>query len=198
MGKVPVGVSSSIYRLLYLCGMCEVYNTEKGSEPAFAWRESGKPFREPPLPQFTRPRFEPRSPRPQQSSFNTTNALANYTEAGFSSNSPLKCKQLCENSRKPLANITRNLLLLIANRKILEELQLKKLQLKQGVAATLNSPPVTLLPVTGTMTPEVHMMSSSQRAALQHAHSLSFGFFITQDSSFGNLIMPVLPRFDTK
>nr|CAD7258326.1 unnamed protein product [Timema shepardi] len=34
-------------------------------------------------PQFTRPRFEPRSPRPQQSSFNTTSALANYaTEAG--------------------------------------------------------------------------------------------------------------------
>nr|CAD7392734.1 unnamed protein product [Timema cristinae] len=86
----------------------------------------------------------------------------------------------------------------IANRKILEELQLKKLQLKQGVAATLNSPPVTLLPVTGAMTPEAHMMSSTQRAALQHAHGLSFGFFITQDSSFGNLIMPVLPRFDTK
>nr|CAD7259969.1 unnamed protein product [Timema shepardi] len=33
-------------------------------------------------PQFTRPIFEPRSPRPQQSSFNTTSALANYaTEA---------------------------------------------------------------------------------------------------------------------
>nr|CAD7199333.1 unnamed protein product [Timema douglasi] len=33
-------------------------------------------------PQFTRPRFEPRSSRPQQSSFNTTSALANYaTEA---------------------------------------------------------------------------------------------------------------------
>nr|CAD7259482.1 unnamed protein product [Timema shepardi] len=32
---------------------------------------------------FTRPRFEPRSPRPQQSIFNTTSALANYaTEAG--------------------------------------------------------------------------------------------------------------------
>nr|CAD7573435.1 unnamed protein product [Timema californicum] len=54
----------------------------RGSEPEFAWRESGKPFREN-LPQFTRPRFEPRSPRPQQSSFNTTSALANYaTEAG--------------------------------------------------------------------------------------------------------------------
>nr|CAD7261359.1 unnamed protein product [Timema shepardi] len=54
----------------------------KGSEPAFAWRESGKPFRKN-HSQFTRPRFEPRSPRPQQSSFNTTSALANYaTEAG--------------------------------------------------------------------------------------------------------------------
>nr|CAD7396606.1 unnamed protein product [Timema cristinae] len=39
----------------------------RGSEPAFAWRESGKPFRKN-HPQFTRPRFEPRSPRPQQSS----------------------------------------------------------------------------------------------------------------------------------
>nr|CAD7259921.1 unnamed protein product [Timema shepardi] len=54
---------------------------EKGSEPAFAWRESGKPFRKN-HPQFIRPRFEPRSPRPQQSSFNATSALANYaTEA---------------------------------------------------------------------------------------------------------------------
>nr|CAD7600827.1 unnamed protein product [Timema genevievae] len=35
-----------------------------GSEPAFAWRESGKPFRKN-HPQFTRPRFEPRSPRPR-------------------------------------------------------------------------------------------------------------------------------------
>nr|CAD7574814.1 unnamed protein product [Timema californicum] len=35
-------------------------------------------------PQFTRPRFEPRSPRPQQSKLNTTSALANYaTEAGL-------------------------------------------------------------------------------------------------------------------
>nr|CAD7405276.1 unnamed protein product [Timema poppensis] len=54
-----------------------------GNEHAFSWRESGKPFRKN-HPQFTRPRFEPRSPRPQQSSFNTTSALANYaTEADF-------------------------------------------------------------------------------------------------------------------
>nr|CAD7260126.1 unnamed protein product [Timema shepardi] len=39
----------------------------RGNEPAFAWRESGKPFRKN-HPQFTRPRFEPRSPRPRQSS----------------------------------------------------------------------------------------------------------------------------------
>nr|CAD7570175.1 unnamed protein product [Timema californicum] len=38
----------------------------RGSEPAFAWRESGKPFGNP-LPQFTRPRFEPRSLCPLQS-----------------------------------------------------------------------------------------------------------------------------------
>nr|CAD7454706.1 unnamed protein product [Timema tahoe] len=37
------------------------------SETTFAWRESGKPFREN-HPQFTRVRFEPQSPRPRQSS----------------------------------------------------------------------------------------------------------------------------------
>nr|CAD7576253.1 unnamed protein product [Timema californicum] len=51
-----------------------------GSEPAFALRENGKPFWKN-HPQFTRPRFEPRSPRPQVE-LNTTSALANYaTEA---------------------------------------------------------------------------------------------------------------------
>nr|CAD7416378.1 unnamed protein product [Timema poppensis] len=56
-----------------------------GSELAFAWREeSGKPVRKN-HPQFTRPRFEPRSPSPQRSGFNTTSVIANYaTEAGFS------------------------------------------------------------------------------------------------------------------
>lgn len=44
--------------------------------------------------------------------------------------------------------------------------------------------------------PDVHMMSSTQRAALSHANSQSFGFFVPQDSSFGNLILPVLPRFE--
>ncbi|CAG2067369.1 unnamed protein product, partial [Timema podura] len=37
---------------------------DRASEPAFVWRESGKPS-----PQFTRPRFEPRSPRPRRPRF---------------------------------------------------------------------------------------------------------------------------------
>ena len=37
-------------------------------------------------------------------------------------------------------------------------------------------------------------MSSNQRKALEEANKTSFGYFITQDSSFGNLILPVIPR----
>ncbi|KAG8130449.1 putative SOSS complex subunit C-like protein [Naja naja] len=32
----------------------------------------------------------------------------------------------------------------------------------------------------------------------QHAHAHSSGYFITQDSAFGNLILPVLPRLDVE
>uniref|UniRef100_A0A8C4QCS1 SOSS complex subunit C n=1 Tax=Eptatretus burgeri TaxID=7764 RepID=A0A8C4QCS1_EPTBU len=43
---------------------------------------------------------------------------------------------------------------------------------------------------------EQHHVVQQQRAALQHAHLHSFGYFITQDSAFGNLILPVLPRLE--
>ncbi|XP_043952291.1 SOSS complex subunit C-like isoform X1 [Gambusia affinis] len=43
---------------------------------------------------------------------------------------------------------------------------------------------------------ELQHIAAQQRAALQHAHAHSSGFFITQDSSFGNLILPVLPRLE--
>uniref|UniRef100_UPI00358DDDAD SOSS complex subunit C-like n=1 Tax=Myxine glutinosa TaxID=7769 RepID=UPI00358DDDAD len=43
---------------------------------------------------------------------------------------------------------------------------------------------------------EQHHVVEQQKAALQHAHLHSFGYFITQDSAFGNLILPVLPRLD--
>lgn len=85
----------------------------------------------------------------------------------------------------------------IQNRKILEELQQQKkqLMLKQQSQTTLGTTTTT------TMTPspmsiEAHALTSSQRAALQHAHANSVGYFITQDSSFGNLILPVLPRLE--
>ena len=40
------------------------------------------------------------------------------------------------------------------------------------------------------------MMEIMYVVCLQHAHAHSSGFFITQDSSFGNLILPVLPRLE--
>ncbi|KAM9841468.1 SOSS complex subunit C-like [Aulostomus maculatus] len=43
---------------------------------------------------------------------------------------------------------------------------------------------------------EQQHIATQQKAALQHAHAHSSGFFITQDSSFGNLILPVLPRLE--
>ncbi|KAH0952718.1 hypothetical protein HN011_009026 [Eciton burchellii] len=92
----------------------------------------------------------------------------------------------------------------LQNRKILEELQLKKqMLLKQGVAPTLNSSlgvssTGSVSNISTTQSNDGVAMSSSQRSALHSAHATSFGYFVTQDSSFGNLILPVLPRFDTK
>ncbi|TNN86324.1 SOSS complex subunit C [Liparis tanakae] len=43
---------------------------------------------------------------------------------------------------------------------------------------------------------EQQHIAAQQKAALQHAHTHSSGFFITQDSSFGNLILPVIPRLE--
>lgn len=40
-------------------------------------------------------------------------------------------------------------------------------------------------------------LSSIQRGAVIQAQA-SFGYFIPQDSLFGNVILPVLPRFDNK
>ncbi|CAN7937202.1 unnamed protein product [Ixodes hexagonus] len=81
----------------------------------------------------------------------------------------------------------------LQNRKILEELQQKKqLLLKQGQG---NARTLFLFQQTPNTT-DAHALTTSQRTALQHAHSSSVGFFIPQDSSFGNLILPVLPRFD--
>ena len=41
-----------------------------------------------------------------------------------------------------------------------------------------------------------HMLSTTQRQAMEVANKTSFGNFIPQDSSFGNLILPVIPRIN--
>lgn len=38
-------------------------------------------------------------------------------------------------------------------------------------------------------------VSQRERAALQNCLQNSSGYFVSQDSSFGNLVLPVLPRF---
>ncbi|KAH3809217.1 SOSS complex subunit C-like [Dreissena polymorpha] len=93
------------------------------------------------------------------------------------------------------------------NRKILEQLEEQKKRLRMGGSAAPSTPPVLgLSPTPGApapsiasqtmVLPETQPMNPEQRKALQHANANSFGYFITQDSSFGNLILPVLPRFD--
>ncbi|ESO98691.1 hypothetical protein LOTGIDRAFT_142417 [Lottia gigantea] len=60
------------------------------------------------------------------------------------------------------------------------------------------APPTTSVPNPASqLVVETHM-TPQQRNALQTAHSNSVGYFITQDSSFGNVILPVLPRFIEK
>lgn len=91
--------------------------------------------------------------------------------------------------------------------KILEDLQRKQQLLKQSAQNSLSSSSTsshTQLPtlnnnnnnnVTNIESSTPGQLTNSQRTALQHAQNNSFGYFITQDSSFGNLILPVLPRF---
>ncbi|CAG9585198.1 unnamed protein product [Danaus chrysippus] len=105
----------------------------------------------------------------------------------------------------------------LTNRKILEELQLKKQMLmKQGAVAPLTATTISLAqpspvsqlpmcsipPLSATagfpQLPEANIVNTSHRAALQHANATSWGFFVSQDSSFGNQILPVLPRFESK
>lgn len=101
-----------------------------------------------------------------------------------------------------------NIISELQNRKILEELHIKKqLLLKQGAVNNLNST-TPLLPLSTTtnnlqfptqaasLVAETHNSAVQQRSALHAAHSQSFAYYITQDSSFGNLILPVIPRFD--
>jgi hypothetical protein len=60
---------------------------------------------------------------------------------------------------------------------------------KEGASFLERPPSMISVQSTGSTT------SQRERTALQHALQNSFGFFVSQDSSFGNLVLPVLPRF---
>jgi len=88
-------------------------------------------------------------------------------------------------------------------RKILEELERQKKLLKSGNGAGLVSS-VPALPTTtgGSLAQNISAgearITSGQRNALESANKSSYGFFIPQDSDFGNIILPVIPRVTTK
>lgn len=85
-------------------------------------------------------------------------------------------------------------------KKILEELNLRKQLLKIGTAQTLNpsalNTPIGVPLINSNPVSSDNQMSTTARAALQHANSTSFGYFVPQESSFGNNIIAVLPRFN--
>ncbi|XP_010731003.1 SOSS complex subunit C [Larimichthys crocea] len=78
---------------------------------------------------------------------------------------------------------------------ILAELDKEKRRLMQSPGANI---PLSSRPSLKEVrdSAEQQHIAAQQKAALQHAHVHSSGFFITQDSSFGNLILPVLPRLE--
>ncbi|CAH1782104.1 unnamed protein product [Owenia fusiformis] len=83
-----------------------------------------------------------------------------------------------------------------ANRKILEELQEQKKRLKMQTVQPISGANQAQNIAPSNNGNDNQTMTPAQRAALQHAHANSVGYFITQDSSFGNLILPVIPRID--
>ena len=84
-------------------------------------------------------------------------------------------------------------------RKILEELERQKKLLSKNsgsapVPTSSNSAAAGLPASSLLVDPANALLTSNQRSALEAASKTSFGYFIAQDSSFGNTILPVIPR----
>lgn len=108
-------------------------------------------------------------------------------------------------------------------RKILEELEKRKKQLNQSSTGLVSTTSISMnnsnnvtssMSNSGSVQPsylsssvnqtsdsgsagagqQQHTLNNNQRAALDVANKSSFGYFIPQDSNFGNLILPVIPR----
>eukprot|EP00116_Pleurobrachia_bachei_P016149 sb/3476411/ len=91
--------------------------------------------------------------------------------------------------------------------KLLEDLQSKKMQLQSkiennnGVGSHPQQQPAVIpqptVPEPIERTPaEASRLHASKLKALQGSNQDSDGFFVTQDSIFGNLILSVIPRFN--
>lgn len=85
-------------------------------------------------------------------------------------------------------------------RKILEELERRKKQIgtqqmpMSNQISNTNNSNNTGTNSTNQIVESPHMLNTTQKAAMDMANKTSFGHFIPQDSSFGNLILPVIPR----
>jgi hypothetical protein len=79
-------------------------------------------------------------------------------------------------------------------RQILEDLKRQDKRLKSGGGPSLL---ISSIPSTQPQSLDSHI-PTGQRSALESANKNSFGYFIPQDSSFGNVILPVIPRLPKK
>ncbi|KAH8373380.1 hypothetical protein KR009_004584 [Drosophila setifemur] len=93
------------------------------------------------------------------------------------------------------------------NRKILEEIQTKKQLLAGGIinlGISNQMPSPQLLGQPTTVTPDFQLgvggvtsnATPTARAAFNPTSSTTLGFFVSQDSYFGNSFLPVLPRLE--
>lgn len=77
----------------------------------------------------------------------------------------------------------------LQNLKILEDINKKQQLLSKGGSGSSDSNGKE-----GADRPTSTTISQRERTALQHAMQNSTGYFISTDSSFGNVVLPVLPR----
>ena len=75
---------------------------------------------------------------------------------------------------------------------ILASLRHQKQRLKAGLVSSSNYLPP---PVKSDHPP---LLPNGQRSALEAAKRTSLGFFVSTDSAFGNVILPVIPRHPRK
>lgn len=89
-----------------------------------------------------------------------------------------------------------------ATRKILEELLEKKQQIQKGASPITgsmdqqNTLPIAEVTAASAAVVPTATPTTSQRAVFQVSNSTTLGYFIPQDSHYGNTFIPVLPRFE--